>query len=103
MSTRSTFPSRKSSVISRARGMTSANTGRSPNPAKWASIGTPARGIASRPLRPTARAPCDQPLALLALGEKRVILGAEDRREVCEDLIDDVAVRPRRERRVLGT
>src|SRR5689334_21645530 len=44
----------------RATGITSAKAGRSPKPAKWASIGTPARRIASRPLRPTvttARSP----------------------------------------------
>ena len=44
----------------------------------------------------------DEPLAALALGEQRVILAAEDGGEVGEDLVDLLAVGPRRERRVLG-
>ena len=34
--------------------------------------------------------------------EQRMVLAAEDRRHVREDLVDLLAVRPRRERRVLG-
>ena len=120
-------------MIRRANGITSANVGRSPKPAKWASSGTPARRIESRPLRPTVttvRSPGfsvisraanrivlvlsgparprsvviehDHPLAAFALGEKRVVLAAEHRREIGQHLVDHVAVRPRRQRRVLG-
>ena len=126
-------PARKSSVTSRASGRTSANVGRSPKPAKWASIGTPraahrvAALAADRDDREVARVlddlagdeaddvrverarqaavgrdQHDQPLAALALGEERVVLAAEHGREVGEDLVDLLAVRPRRERRVLG-
>ena len=119
--------------MSRASGRTSANVGRSPKPAKWASSGTRARRIASRPLRPTvttARSPgCSvisraakrivfvlsgpaRPRSMVIRtsrrlppsrrDEERMLVAAEDRREVGQDLVDLLAVRPRGERRVLG-
>ena len=44
----------------------------------------------------------DQALAALRGRQQRVVLAAEDRREVGQDLIELLAVGPRRERRVLG-
>ena len=44
----------------------------------------------------------DQALAALRGRQQRVVLAAEDRREVGQDLVELLAVRPRRERRVLG-
>ena len=44
----------------------------------------------------------EQALAALALGEERMVLGAEHRGQVGEDLVELLAVRAGRERRVLG-
>ena len=44
----------------------------------------------------------DQALAALALGEERMVLGAEDRGKIGEDLVELLGVRPRGERRLLG-
>ena len=45
----------------------------------------------------------DQPLATFAFGEQRMVFAAEHGGEVGQDLVDHVAVRTSRQRRVLGT
>ena len=132
MSTRAYVPARKSSVTSRASGRTSANVGRSPNPRSGPRSGpgrgASRRALAAdghdgqvarvlgdlaggEPDRVRVEGPGeaaigrdqhDQPLAAFALGEERVVVAAEDRGQVGEDLVDLLAVGPRREGRVLG-
>ena len=45
----------------------------------------------------------DQPLAALASDEERMVLAAQDGGQVGQDLVELLGVRPRRQRRVLGT
>src|SRR5688572_25388500 len=73
-STRAYVLARKSSVIRRARGSTSAKDGRSPKPAKCASIGTPARRIASRPLRPTVTTARSPDCPVISRAANRIVL-----------------------------
>ena len=68
-----TSPDRKSSVTRRASGITSANDGRSPKPAKWASSGTRARRIASRPLRPTVTTARSPSCCVISRAAKRIV------------------------------
>src|SRR5688572_28823009 len=73
-STRAYVSARKSSVIRRAKGSTSAKAGRSPKPAKCASIGTPARRIASRPLRPTVTTARSPVCPVISRAANRIVL-----------------------------
>ena len=60
-------------MISRASGRTSANAGRSPKPSKWASSGTRARRIASRPLRPTVTTVRSPPVSVICWAANRIV------------------------------
>ena len=52
--------------------------------------------------RPVRRDQHDQALAARRLGQQRMVLAAEHRGEVGQDLVELLAVGPRRQRRVLG-
>src|SRR5450759_5828628 len=61
-----------SSEIRRDSGRMSSTEGRSPKPGKWAMIGTRARRMASRPLRPTVTISSSPACSMISLEAKRM-------------------------------